>query len=62
MEKEELPLGFTFAMAANERAMSRFAELNEEERERVVEEARNVNSKAEMKRLVRKLGEMDSFQ
>lgn len=61
MGKNDMPMGFTFSMSANEKAMNHFARMDEEERARVIEKARNVTSKKEMERLIRELGEKDSF-
>lgn len=56
MDKEEMPLGLSFGMATNIKATVAFANMSDQERERVVEEARNVNSKAEMEQLVNRIG------
>lgn len=57
-----MPMGFSFSMSANEKAMNHFARMDEEERAKIIERARNVTSKREMERLIRELGERDSFQ
>lgn len=56
-----MPMGFTFSMSANEKAMNHFARMSEEERARVIQQARNVNSKKEMESLIQSLSERDSF-
>lgn len=48
----ELPLGLGMALAQNKAAMERFAALPEEKKTRIVEMAREVNSKEEMRALV----------
>ncbi len=48
----ELPLGFGMALAQNEAAMHKFENLSETEKQEILERARNVRSKAEMRRLV----------
>lgn len=49
---KELPLGFGMALAVNEAAMHRFESLSETEKQGILDQARNVRSKAEMRRLV----------
>lgn len=48
----ELPLGFGMALAQNEAAMRQFESLNETEKQAILNQAHNVHSKAEMRRLV----------
>jgi len=48
----ELPLGFGMALAQNEAAMHRFESLNEAEKLSILQQVRNVRSKAEMRQLV----------
>lgn len=62
MGKQDMPMGFTFSMAANEKALDHFAKMSEEERQDVIQQARNVDSKKEMEHLIEKLGEQESFQ
>ena len=54
----EMPLGLAFQMSMNEQAMRNFANMNEEEKERVLENARNTKSKSEMQRIVADLEKM----
>lgn len=55
MEKGDVPLGFGFALAQDPGAMERFAALTEAEREALLNRARSVSSKEEMRALVRQL-------
>ncbi len=48
----ELPLGFGFALARNERAMQRYAQLSESEKEQIINRCRDAKSKAEMQKIV----------
>ncbi len=48
----ELPLGFGMALAQNEAAMHQFESLNDAEKQAILNQAHNVRSKAEMRRLV----------
>lgn len=61
MGNSNMPMGFTFSMSANEKAMNNFARMNEEERAKVIEKARKVSSKHEMEKLIQDLGERDKF-
>lgn len=61
MGENHMPMGFTFSMSANEKAMNHFARMSEEERAQVIQQARNVNSKKEMDQLIQSLSERDSF-
>ena len=42
--REEMPIGFGFALAENEKAMSSFAKMTEEEKKQVMEAARSVQT------------------
>lgn len=55
MDKNDLPLGFGFALAQHPEAMQRFAALSEARRAAVLQRAHNVSSKEEMESLVREL-------
>lgn len=55
--EEELPIGFGLSLAMNEQAMKHFAEMDESQKSRVIEESRHVNSKREMEQLVNRIGE-----
>ena len=50
--KEEMPLGLGFGLAMNDKAMENFSKMPEEEKKQVIEAARCVNSKSEMKGLI----------
>lgn len=55
MDKTELPLGFGMALAQNEAAMQQFEALSAREKETVIRQAHQVNSKREMQNLVKNL-------
>lgn len=57
MDRTDLPLGFTFALAMNPDAMQNFSQLSESEKDEMVRKARSVSSKAEMNALVNVLSE-----
>lgn len=48
----DMPIGLSFQLGLNEKALSVYAKMDESEKKQVVEAARNVSSKAEMQRLV----------
>lgn len=53
----QLPLGLAMGMAMNENAMKNYVGMSDARREKVIADSRNVSSKAEMERLVKKIGE-----
>ncbi len=48
----EMPIGLSFQLGLNEKALTVYAQMNDEEKRQVVEAARNVTSKVEMQQLV----------
>lgn len=52
MDIKDLPAGFSMALSQNPEAMARFGKMSEEEQQKIVEHARSVGSKQEMKVLV----------
>ncbi len=50
-----IPQGLGMALSRNEKAMSNFSSLNENDRKRFIELSKSVRSKSEMNRLVNKL-------
>lgn len=57
MDRNELPLGFSFALGQNQKAMQHFTALTNEERNVLLEKAHNVASKDEMQQLVQDLSD-----
>lgn len=55
---KEMPMGLAFQMSMNEKAMEHFACMTDEEKRQVLEAARSVRSKSEMKSIVEDLGRM----
>jgi len=55
MDQQDLPLGFTFTLALNPEAMQTFSSLSKERQEEILQKARSVSSKREMKSLVNSL-------
>lgn len=53
----EMPLGLSFGMAMNEDAMEHFAGMSKAEKKHVMEEARQVRSRAEMDTLIRNVAD-----
>lgn len=58
MEEQEMPIGFAFQMALNQNAMKNFAEMTEEEKKQVLEAARNVHTREQMRGIVADLGQL----
>ena len=56
--EKEMPLGFAFQMALNEKATSRFGQMTDEEKKKVLEAAKSVRSKEQMRSIVDDLGKM----
>lgn len=52
IKDDGMPLGLGFSLAMNEDAMNSFAKMSEQEKSQVIEAARSVQSKQEMKNLV----------
>ena len=48
----EMPMGLSFQLGMNPKAMDVYANLNDEEKRQVVEAARNVTTKSEMHQIV----------
>lgn len=48
----ELPLGFSMAMAKNPQALTRFSAMSDEQQHSIIEQCHNVTSKKEMQSLV----------
>ena len=53
--KYDMPIGLSFQLEIKEKALSVYAQMDEEEKRQVVEAARNVTSKVEMQQLVSEL-------
>lgn len=60
MNRESIPVGFGFALAMNPKAMEQFAAMDEQQKQTIVDRARQVNSKWEMQSLVKNLASGDS--
>ena len=58
MDRNELPLGFSFALALNPDAMRVFSNMPEAKQSDILNKAHNVSSKKEMQSLVNSLTTM----
>ena len=58
MDQQEMPIGFAFQMALNQNAMENFAGMTEEEKRQVLDAARNVHTKEQMRSIVENLGQL----
>jgi len=52
MNRNDVPLGFGFALVQNPEAMKYFSALSEEKQSEILQQARSVSSRAEMQSLV----------
>ena len=59
MDNNQLPIGLSLSLAMNQRAMERFANMTEAEKEQAIAKSRGVKSKREMDRIVSSLAEDD---
>lgn len=57
-DDRDMPMGFAFQMALNEKALNHFAKMTEEEKRQVLEAARSVRTKQQMRSIVEDLGRM----
>ena len=48
----DMPMGLSFQLGMNPKAMDVYGKLNDEEKRRVVEAAKNVTTKSEMRQIV----------
>ena len=55
MDFYNIPIGFGLALSANTAAMNRYARLNEEQKQEILNRAHNVKSEKEMYALVASL-------
>lgn len=58
MEGQEMPIGFAFQMALNQNAMENFARMTEDEKKQVLDAARNVHTREQMRSVVEDLGKL----
>lgn len=59
MLSEGVPIGFGLGLAMHETAMTNYAGLSDEEKEEVLEQARQAQSKQEMQILINQIGKMN---
>jgi len=52
----DLPIGFGLSLATNEMSMAAFAEMNDEQKQAVVDKSRTMQSRVDMERFVNSLG------
>lgn len=56
--RKEVPMGLAFQMSMNEKAMENFANMTEAEKAQVIEAARSVTSKEQMRSIVSDLASL----
>ncbi len=50
--RNDMPMGFAFQLSMNEKAMENFAGMSDEEKKQVLDAARSVTSKQQMRGIV----------
>ena len=55
MQRDEVPLGFSMALAQNPDAMQKFAMLSEEKKKQIIDGTHSVKSRQEMHEFVNKI-------
>ena len=55
MKHDEMPMGFSMALAQNPLALQKFAMLSEDKKRQIIEGTHSVNSKQEMHEYVNKI-------
>lgn len=58
IREDGLPVGLGFGLATNEDAMNHFSAMTEEEKKRVIEVARSMQTREEMRHLVQDIADM----
>ena len=61
MDNQQLPSGLGLSLAMNQKAMKRFANMTEAEKEQAIARSRDAKSKREMDRIVDSLAGEDSL-
>lgn len=59
LNNDEIPVGLSMALAENLRAMERFSNMDDQERQDFISRSRSVDSKQEMRSLVSGLDSMN---
>ena len=59
MDYQQIPIGLGLSLAMNEKAMHRYANMTEAEKEKAIAMSKQVKSKREMDRIVSSLAEDD---
>lgn len=50
--RNDMPMGFAFQLSMNEKAMENFAGMSDEEKQQILDAARSVTSKQQMRGIV----------
>ena len=61
MQQASLPLGLSFGLAADEKALNNYGKLTEYEKEQLIAQSKSVKSKAEMQQLIQKVSDGESM-
>lgn len=55
-EKNDAPIGFLMALSQDERAMTRYSRLSKQQRQQILEKARQAQSSQQMHKLISQIG------
>ncbi len=55
MKRDEMPIGFSFALAQNPEAMQKFALLSEDKKQEIINGTHSIKSREEMHEYVNKI-------
>ncbi len=60
---DNIPMGLEFGLSSNPNAMKRFYSLDDQSKQRIINKAKNVNSKSQMRNIISNIGNgnMDFF-
>lgn len=58
MKRDEMPVGFSMALAQNPEAMQKFVMLSEDKKKQIIDGTHSVKSKQEMHEYVNKLNDI----
>ncbi|MCD8039862.1 MAG: hypothetical protein LUE96_12415 [Lachnospiraceae bacterium] len=57
MQQASLPLGLSFGLAMDEKALNNYAKMTEYEKEQLLAKSKSVKSKDEMQQLIQKISD-----
>lgn len=61
MQQASLPLGLSFGLAMDEKALENYSKLTEYEKEQLLAKSKSVKSKDEMRQLIQRISDGESM-